>query len=128
MTMNPDLIHWIADALLVVGIPFIIRLIAEVSELKTDVKWLMRSLDTMGENAAKILHHPDDRYEIDALLEKYYTRNHELTFEEWALLSAKMQAIVDDVTISRQDRILAAMLLMVCDHKTLRPARKITVN
>lgn len=96
----------------------------QISELKTDVKWIMLSMDTMGKNAAKILHRDDDKFKIDDLLEKYYNRNFELSYQEWLVLSAKCETIIEDTTLDRGYRSAAVFLRMVCDHKLRKDPKK----
>lgn len=122
-----ELIHFASDALIILIIPGIVWLIRAVTMLQTDVKWIMLSIDGMGRRAAKILHRDDDKWEMDYILEKYYEHSHELSFEEWNKLSDRMQKIVDDSKESRDYRLAAAMLLMICDHKLMKPPRKINI-
>lgn len=65
---------------------------------------------TVSKQAAAVLHHSDDRYSIDHLLEKYIKRHHELSYEEWQELFTKTQMIIDDPNIAKGDRVAASLL------------------
>lgn len=98
--------------------------ISQIVSLKTDVKWIIISMENMGKNAAKVLHRDDDRFKIDDLLEKYYNRCFELSREDWMILDSKCAVIIEDTTLDRGYRSAAVALKMVCDHKLLRPPKK----
>lgn len=65
---------------------------------------------TVSKQAAAVLHHEDDRYAIDRLLEKYIERHHDLSFDEWQELFAKTKAIIDNPEIAKGERIAATLL------------------
>lgn len=73
-------------------------------------------IETIGINAAKVLHSPHTP-ELDELLEKYIDRNYELSVEEWAALYKMCDAILHDLTLSKQERGLAGFVTALAEHK-----------
>lgn len=73
-------------------------------------------LALIGEKAAKILHSPHTP-ELDALLEKYYDRHYELSFQEWARLKEMCIDIENNHDEPKEGRVLAAIIATFCDHK-----------
>lgn len=64
----------------------------------------------ISKRAADILHRDDDKYGIDGLLEKYIARSHELSYDEWIELLTKCELISKDVTIPKDERLVAGLL------------------
>lgn len=97
---------------------------SRITRIETNMEWLMGSIDSMGKNAAKVLHRDDDKFKIDDLLERYYNRSFELSYEEWLILSAKCDLIIEDTNLDRGYRSAAVFLKMVCDHKLRHDPKK----
>lgn len=72
-------------------------------------------LEIQGKTMARSLHSPHTP-ELDALLEKYYARNYELSYKEWErLLDLCNRAIEDNAGTEKAD--YAEFLAGVCHHK-----------
>lgn len=79
--------------------------------------------ELMGQRAAKALHRDDDKYHMDALLDKYLDRHYELTLDEWRHLLERCTAVEKDMTASDKEHIFAAWLGSICEHKLLMTPR-----
>lgn len=73
--------------------------------------------ELVGQRAAKALHRDDDKYHMDALLDKYLDRHYELTMKEWKLLWERCTTVEQDESASATEHIFAAWLGSVCEHK-----------
>ena len=84
-------------------------------------------VSTFSRKAGEILHSPHTP-ELDALLEKYVKsyqdRHYELTYAEWEDLKRQCDALENDQTLAKGERLLAAMVSSVCEHKLLLPKAK----
>lgn len=111
--MSEQLLTWLFGGVVVwcsaLSSGFIL-LKSSISEVRSSVTEIRIVLVTISKRAAEILHHEDDRYSIDGLLEKYIAREHELSFEEWTQLFAKTQLIMNDPSIAKNERMAAALL------------------
>lgn len=81
------------------------------------------ALLSFSKDAAKILHSPHTP-ELDKLLEKYYDRYYELNFDEWKSLETICARMVDSESEPKQQRLIAAFLRAVCQHKLREPPNK----
>lgn len=101
----------------VAGVTGYVMLVQRLSIVETVLKMI-------GKNAAKALHSPHTP-ELDALLEKYlktYTdRHYEMSRDEWKDLKDKCNIIIEDLTISKGERLLAGIIDALCSHKLELP-------
>lgn len=74
------------------------------------------TLDLIGMKAANVLHSPHTP-ELDRLLEKYVSREYELTLDEWKELNDRCEAIENDTSNPKDQRALAAIVSALCHHK-----------
>lgn len=81
------------------------------------------ALLSFSKDAAKILHSPHTP-ELDKLLEKYYDFHYELSWAEWQSLEKICGAMVDNESEPKQQRLIAAFLRAVCQHKLHEPPDK----
>lgn len=77
-------------------------------------------IDSLGEKLAKALHRDDDKFGLDALLDKYLDQHYDLTMEEWIELRDLCNKTLANHSISKNERGMAGMLAAVCDHKLTR--------
>lgn len=64
----------------------------------------------VSKRAAEYLHHADDRFKIDHLIDKYRDKGHDLTNEEWKELLKKSSDIASNPDIAKDDRLAAGLL------------------
>lgn len=90
---------------------------------------LETSFNLMGLSAAKLLHSPTDHLNLDVLLDKYIDRHYEMSFKEWDELRIRCEKTIDDESVSKDQRVLAAILAAICCHKLmLEPDRVKRLN
>lgn len=99
------------------GIVAYVKLVQRITKVET-------ILSMFGEKAAQILHSPNDHLGIDHLLDKYLNREYEMSYAEWKDLLNQCESIVDDKSISKSERTLAAFLAAICDHKMNNPKKR----
>lgn len=121
--MPNEIAHWIGDALVLVGLPFVIRLIMTVSELKTDVKWLIHTMDSMGGNAFRALHSPSDHLGFDGLVEKYESNGYDLPTEDWISVRDRCDEMAKDVNRPIEERIGLGLAAAFANHKLMREGK-----
>jgi hypothetical protein len=122
---------WIFGTI-VVGVTSWLTIITRVTHQNTiGIARLETILVIISKKAADILHHPDDRFGIDELLEIYRDREHELSPEQWLALYKRTEQICDDPRLESWQRLAAAlvcnpMLLhqLVKDHKAMAGLNK----
>lgn len=115
MTVEP-FVFWILGSsvgILSAGVGGYINLVQRVTRVEA-------VLALFGEKAAKILHSPHTP-ELDSLLEKYISRNYELSFEEWQRLLLFCETIENDKSGGTEERALAAWLSAISHHKLRMP-------
>lgn len=105
---------------------WLLSLTSIVYWIKGDVKKIRLAvelfIDGMGKGAAKVLHSPDDHLGIDKFLDKYIQNHHDLPYQDWEKLKVVCERVVNDVTISIEDRlaastVLASMVAQLSLHK-----------
>ena len=95
--MPPEIIHWIGDAIILVFIPIMIKLITQVTELRMDVKWIMRGLKLSGDKAGFDLHSPHSP-KFDRLIEQFW--HGQLTDLEAIDLAQRLEMIIHENDLS----------------------------
>src|ERR1700743_2287617 len=113
--MNETLQIWLfgaAFACIGVGAAFVLSFSVRLTRIET-------MFDLLGKRAAKFLHSPDDHLGIDRLLELYVDAHHELTKSQWQDLACAMNKITEDPKVSNNEKILAAFLAELCNHKLM---------
>lgn len=76
-----------------------------IKQTKIEIALLM-----ISKRAAEFLHHSDDRYKLDHLVDKYRERCHELSHTEWQELLKKTSDIASDLEIAKDERLAAGLL------------------
>lgn len=75
-----------------------------------------------SKRAAEILHSPDDHLGIDQLLDRYITKEHELSYNDWQELKARCEEIIANPSCAKSERLLALFVVEFSQHKLmLRP-------
>lgn len=74
-------------------------------------------LELWGRKAAKLLHSPSNHLGMDELIDKYLDRNYELTWDEWTQWLALCIAVEQDDSKTPSERLLAAGMGTICEHK-----------
>jgi hypothetical protein len=95
-------------------------------DVKNDVKNLKLAVDLfiggMGKAAALVIHRDDDRYGIDALLDRYRAHDNDLSLEDWITLKTLMDKFQNDSTVPDGTKLAVAtvcfaMLAEFATHK-----------
>lgn len=113
--MNETLQMWLFGALFVCvggGAFFVLQFSIRLTRMET-------MFDLLGKRAAKFLHSPDNHLGVDKLLELYMDHQHELTMNQWGELQYNMELIVKNATATANEKILAAFLSELCNHKLM---------
>ncbi len=123
-TMTENVALWLigeALALIGIGIGAYFTITGKVSDIHLKLsERLVRietTIDLLGENAAKILHSPHDPFKLDSLLDKYIDRHYEMSPDEWGQLLKQCEVVMNDHSVSKNERLLAGTLAAVCHHK-----------
>jgi hypothetical protein len=89
-----------------------------IKQTKVEIALLM-----ISKRAAEFLHHTDDRYKLDHLVDKYRDRCHDLSHAEWEELLRKASAIADDKNVSKDERLAAGLL-----HDLSRLVKELSIH
>ncbi len=87
--------------------------------LRTDVTKIRTILIITSKRAAEILHSPDDHLGLDALLDRYKSKEHELTYLEWQELKDRCEEIIANPACTKSERLLALMVVEFSVHKLM---------
>jgi hypothetical protein len=104
--MDKETLMWLLGGLA----SWCIALSIVVLKLLLSVNRIETAFVLISKRAADILHRDDDKYRLDYLLEKYKARMHELSFAEWKELLSKCEAISQDKSISKDERLAAGLI------------------
>jgi hypothetical protein len=115
--MSEGVILWLFGIAIAAGGAWCAWLTNRVSDLNETVVKLVTMLSLQSEKAAEILHRDDDLFGIDALLDKYISRHHELSVEEWNRLLQVCEKIISNPDLPKGERLAA---LLVTQSKFLR--------
>jgi len=79
-------------------------------------------LSLVGQKFASILHSPHTP-ELDALLEIYIARDHEMNREQWKRLMELCEHTVNDPLADKEKVVMAGFLYALCEHKLSLPEK-----
>ena len=92
--MSPEqIINIVFDVIIFVCAPLFIGLLKDMSEVKTNMNWVMGGLKILGDKAGVILHSPHTP-EFDALIEKFWHAS--LTQPEAQELCGYLSAVIHE--------------------------------
>lgn len=117
--MNNDIFKWLLGALATWNVGITLTLAAirlEQVKMRVAIDLLV---DGLGEKIAKVLHSPDDHLGLDQLLDKYLDKQYDLTIQEWNDLKFRCNEITENMSISKNERLMAGFLSALCDHKLM---------
>lgn len=121
--MNLEITLWILGGVFVCigsGMAAYIAVVQRLTRLEVSFELWMQN---MGNRAAKALHRHDDKYHMDALLDKYLDRNYELNLNEWKSLRDHCLVVENDPSASDKEHVFSAWLGAICEHKMLLDPR-----
>ncbi len=75
------------------------------------------TIELWGKKAAKFLHSPTNHLGMDELLDKFLDRYYEMSWKEWTELHEKCLATENDEKATEGERIYAAGLGIICEHR-----------
>lgn len=113
--MNETLQMWLFGA----AFGAIVSLAIFVASLRNEVVKIRTILIITSKRAAEILHSPDDHLQLDALLDRYKAKEHELTYSEWQELKTRCEEIIANPACSKSERLLALMVVEFSVHKLM---------
>lgn len=118
--MNQTFYLWIATqtlGLILGGLGAYIVLVQRVTKLEARFEMFV---SLVGTKVAKALHSPTNHLGIDALLEEYINRHHELSLEQWRQLHIMCENImIAQEHVSHGEKAMAAFMAAVCEHKLI---------
>lgn len=122
--MNQEAILWLLGIVQTVmllaisaGVAWLLVIVQRLTKVET-------ILAMFAERAAAILHSPHTP-ELDELLEKYCDREYELSEPEWRKLLFMTGEIDKDMTLPKEERVLAAIIHAAASHKLMLPPPKV---